>query len=145
MKAKAVFPSKKKVASTAMKKPISPSKDKAVSTAKKEAVSPSKEKPVSMAKKKLELSNQVTDFVEAAFKGRRIAYFVLNTERKDCAFVVCVAIEGEPGFYKMDWGWHCSFTKAKAETALMNKKLGLTEEEVNEIIISTMGPVSGQR
>jgi hypothetical protein len=52
---------------------------------------------------------------------------------------MCVAVEGEAGFYKMDWGWHCSFAKAQAETALMNKKLGLNEEEVNKIIISTMG------
>jgi hypothetical protein len=41
----------------------------------------------------------------------------------------------------MDWGWHCSLAKARAETALMNRKLGLNEEEVNRIIISTMGPV----
>jgi hypothetical protein len=41
----------------------------------------------------------------------------------------------------MDWGWHCSLARARAETALMNKKPGLNEEEVNGIIISTMGPV----
>ncbi len=119
------------------KKPISPSKKKPVSTIKK--------RTVSIAKEKVELSNQVADFVEAAFKGRRIAYFVLNSERnKEGAFIVCVAVEDEPGFYKMDWGWHCSFIKAKAETVLMNEKLGLNEEEVNEIIISTMGPPTYQ-
>ena len=81
------------------------------------------------------------NFVETSFKGKRIAYFVLDTEQtKEGAFVVCVAVEGEPGYFKVDWGWHCSFTRAKAEAVLMNDALGLTEEEVNEIIISTMGP-----
>jgi hypothetical protein len=39
----------------------------------------------------------------------------------------------------------CSSTKAKTETALMNKKLGLNEEKVNELIISTMGPPIRQK
>lgn len=120
---------------------VSSSKKKAGSTAKKKPLSPSKGKPLSIAKKKLELYNQVAEFVASAFKGKRTAYFVLDTERtKEGAYIMCFAIEGEAGFYKLDWGWHCSFTKAKAETALMNKKLGLNEEEVNKIIISTMGP-----
>ena len=122
MKAKALSPSKKKVASTAKIKPVATTKRKSVS----------------IAKENLELGNQVMDFVEASFKGRCIANFFLDTERtKEGACIVCVAIEGEAGFYKMDWGWHHSYTKTKAETVLMNKKLGF-KEEVNEIIISTM-------
>ena len=70
-----------------------------------------------------------------------MAYFVSDAERKEGAYIMCVAVEGEAGFYKIDWGWHCSLAQARAETALMNKKLGLNEEEVNSIIISTMGPV----
>lgn len=86
------------------------------------------------------MHDQVAKFAASAFKGKRTAYFVLDTERtKEGAYRMCFAIEGEAGFYKLDWSWHCSFTKAKAETALMNKKLGLNEEEVNKIIISTMG------
>jgi len=132
-----VSPAIKKVASTAKKKPVS--------TTKKKKASPAKGKPVSIAKEKIELSKQVMDFIEASFKGRRIAYFVLETERtREGAYIVCVAIESEAGYYKMDWGWHCSFTKAKAETVLMNDKLGLNEEEVNDIIITTMGPPTYQ-
>lgn len=127
---------KGKAVTAPKKKPVAPSKTKAVSSSKKKAVSPAKKKPALSAKKKLELNNQVEDF----FKGKRIAYFVLDTERtKEGAFILCVAVEGESGFYKMDWAWHCSYTKAKAETVLLNDKLGLAEEEVNEIIISTMG------
>jgi hypothetical protein len=150
MKAKTVSPSKKKAGSIAKKKSVSTSKGKpasvtkkkvAVPAKKKKPVSPSGGKPVSLAKMKLELHKQVMEFAATDFKDRRIAYFVLDIERtEEGAYIMCVAVEGEPGFYKMDWGWHCGFTKAKTETALMNKKLGLTEEEVNEIIISTMGP-----
>jgi len=155
MKAKTISPSKKKTGSIAKRKPVSTSKGKPVSVTKKnvaapakkkEPVSPSEGKPVSLAKKKLELHKQLMEFAASAFKDKRIAYFVRDIERtKEGAYIMCVAVEGEPGFYKMDWGWHCSFTKAKAETALMNKKLGLNEEEVNKIIISTMGPLIRQK
>jgi hypothetical protein len=142
MKAKAVSPSKEKAASAPKGKPASITKKKVAAPAKKKKpLSSSKGKPVPLAKKKLELHDQFMEFAASAFKDKRTAYFVLDTERtKVGAYIMCVAIEGESGFYKMDWAWHCSFTKAKSETALMNKKLGLNEEEVNEIIISTMGP-----
>jgi hypothetical protein len=139
MKAKTVSPSKKKAASSAKKKSAAASKKKPVSVAKKEVALAAKKKPVSLAQQKLALYKQVMEFVTTAFKGKRMAYFVRNTERKEGAYIMCVAVEGESGFYKIDWGWHCSFTKAKAETALMNKKLGLNEEAVSEIIVSTMG------
>jgi len=150
MKTNTVSPSKKKAGSIAKKKPVSTSKGKTVSVTKKNVaapakkkkpVSPSKGKPRSLAKQKLELHDQVMELAATAFKGKRIAYFVRDSERtKEGAYIMCVAVEGESGFYKLDWAWHCSFTKAKTETALMNKKLGLNEEKVNEIIISTMGP-----
>jgi hypothetical protein len=154
MKAKTVSPSKKKARSVAKKKALSTSKTKPISAAKKKIaapakkkkpVSPAKAKPVSLAKQKLELHNEVMEFVSTAFKGKQMAYFVLETERKEGAYIMCVAVEGESGYYKMDWGWHCSFTKAKTETALMNKELGLKEEKVNEIIISTMRPPIRQK
>jgi len=116
-------------------------KAKAVSPPKKKSASPAKKKPASPSKRKPVTGNQVMDFVTDAFKGRRIAYFVLGTERtKDGAFIVCVAIEGDAGFYKMDLEWKCSFTKAKAQAAEINGKIGLTREEVEEIILSTMLP-----
>ncbi len=153
MKARTVYSSKKNAGSVAKEKPVSAPKGKPASVAKKIAApgekkkpaSPSKAKPVSLAKQKLELHKQAVQFVASAFKGKRMAYFVRDTERKEGAYVMCVAVEGESGFYKMDWGWHCSFTKAKAETSLMNKKLRLNEETVNEIIISTMGAVTRQK
>lgn len=139
VKNKPASPSKGKIVSTAKKtlekKVIPTEKRKTVSRARKKTVSPPKKKPVSIARKKLELRNEV----EVYFKGKPIAYFVVENERtKDGAYIVCVAVEGEAGFYKMDWAWHSSFAKAKAETALLNEKLGLSEEEVNSIIISTM-------
>ena len=149
MKAKTVSSAKKKAVAAAKKKPASlskgkaavPAKKKTAASSKKKVASPVKKKPATSAKKKLELSKQVMDFVEASFKGRRVAYFVLDTERtKEGAFIACLAVEGEPGYFKLDWGWHCSAARAKAETVLMNDNLGLTEEDANEIIISTMGP-----
>jgi len=134
MKAKTVSPSKKKSGTGAKKKTLPTSK-------KKPAAAAAKEKPAALAKRKLELHKQAREFVTSAFKGKRMAYFVSDGERKEGAYIMCVAVEGEAGFYKMDWGWHCGLARARAETALMNKKLGLNEEEANRIIISTMGPV----
>jgi hypothetical protein len=145
MKAKTVSPSKKKAGSVAKKKTLSTSKKKPAAAAKKRPGAASKGKPVSLAKQKLELQKQVMEFVTSAFKGKRMAYFVSDAERKEGAYIMCLAVEGEAGFYKMDWGWHCSLAQARAETALMNKKLGLSEEEVNRIIISTKGPVIRQK
>ena len=142
MKAKTVSPARKKARAAAKKKTLSLSRKKPAAAApKKRPGAPSKGKPVSLAQQKLELQKQVMEFVTSAFKGKGMAYFVSNAERKEGAYIMCVAVEGEAGFYKIDWGWHCSLAQARAETALMNKKLGLNEEEVNRIIISTMGPV----
>ena len=145
MKAKTVSPSKKKAGIGTKKKTLSASKKKPAAAAKKGASAPSKGKPVSLAKQKQELHKQVREFVIAAFKDKRMAYFVSEDECKEDAYVMCFAIEGEDGFYKADWGWHCSLAKARAETALMNKKLGLKEEDVNKIIISTMGPANRKK
>ena len=146
MKTRTVSPSKKKAGTVATKKTLSTSKKKPTAgAAKKRTGAPSKEKPVSLAKQKLELHKQVMEFVTSAFKGKRMAYFVSADERKEGAYIMCFAVEGEAGFYRADWGWHCSLAKARAETALMNKKLGLSEEKVNKIIISTMGPVNRRK
>jgi hypothetical protein len=142
MKTNTVSPSKKKAGSAAKKKALSTSKEKPVSAAKQDVDAPAKKKPRSLAKQKRELHAQVMEFAATGFKGKRLAYFVRDIERtKEGAYIMCVAVEGESGFYKLDWAWHCSLTRAKTETALMNKKLGLNEEKVNEIIISTMGPL----
>lgn len=145
MKAKTLSPSKKKAGSGAEKKTLSASKKSPAAAAKIRPGAASKGKPVSLARQKLELHKQVMEFVASAFKGKRMAYFVSGAERKERAYSMCFAVEGEAGFYKADWGWHCSLAIARAETALMNKKLGLNEEEVNRIIISTMGPVVRQK
>ena len=145
MKAKTLSPSKKKAGSGAEKKTLSASKKSPAAAAKIRTGAASKGKPVSLARQKRELHKQVMEFVTSAFKGKGMAYFVSGAERKERAYSMCFAVEGEAGFYKLDWGWHCSLARAKAETALMNKKLGLNEEEVNRIIISTMGPVIRQK
>jgi len=137
MRAKTVSPSKKKPRAAATKK--------ALSVPKKRPGAPAKGTPVSLAIQKLELHQQVKDFVTAAFKGKRMAYFVSSAERKEGAYIMCFAVEGEAGYYKADWGWHCSLAKARAETALMNRKLGLNEEKANDIIISTMGPATRRK
>lgn len=132
MKAKTASASKKK-AGAAKKKPLA--------APKKKAAAPAKEKPASLAQQKRELHKLVMEFVTASFPKRRVAYFVSADERKGRAYIMCFVIENEAGFYRLDWGWHCSLADAQAETGMMNKKLGLSEEEVNKIMISTMGPV----
>jgi hypothetical protein len=108
---------------------------------KAKAASPSRKNVVSPSKKKSVTNCQVMDFIEDASKGKRRAYFVLDGERtEDGAFTICVAVEGDAGFYKMDWGWRCDYTKAKAQPMQMNEKLGLTGEDVSDIVTSTMEP-----
>jgi hypothetical protein len=108
---------------------------------KAKAASPSRKKVVPPSKKEFVTNCQVMDFIEDASKGKRKAYFVLERERtRDGAFMVCVAVEGDAGFYQMDWGWHCDYTRAKAQTAEMNEKLGLTAKDVIDIVTSTMEP-----
>ena len=146
MKTKTAAPSKKKAGAAAKKKALStPKKRPAAAAAKKRPVAVAKEKPVSLAQQKNEMQMQAMAFVMSGFKGKRMAFFVNDDERNEGAYVMCFAVEGEAGFFKMDWGWHCSLARARAETALMNKKLGLKEEEVNKIIISTMGPVTRRK
>ena len=143
MKTKTLSPAKKKAASATRKKTLSAPKSRPASAVKKKTADAAKKKPLSLAALKRELHQQVADFVAAAFKGkrRRTAFFVLDSERtNEGAYILCFAVEDEPGYYKLDWSWHCSYVKAQAETALMNKKLGLNEEDVNKLIISTMGP-----
>ena len=144
MKAKTVSPSKKKAGAVAKKKSAA-KKRPAAAAAKKKPVAASQKKPDSLAQLKLELHKHAMDFVTAAFKNKRMAYFVSADERKEDAYIMCLVVEGEAGFYRLDWGWQCSLVKAQAETALMNKKLGLNEENVNRIIISTMGPATRRK
>jgi len=146
MKTKTAAPSKNKARAAATKKTAStPKKRPAAAAAKKRPGAASKGKAVSLAQQKLEMQMQAMEFVASAFKGKRMAYFVSGDERNKGAYIMCFAVEKEAGFYKMDWGWHCSLAQARAETAVMNKKLGLSEEEVNRIIISTMKPVSRKK
>lgn len=148
MKTTTPAPSKKKTGPGAKKKAAlsASTKRPAAAAPKKKPAAAAKKKPVPLAQRKRELHRQVVDFVSSAFKkGRRMAYFVSSAERRERAYIMCFAVEGEAGYYKADWGWHCSLATARSETALMNKKLGLDEEEVNRIIISTMGPVIRQR
>jgi hypothetical protein len=73
--------------------------------------------------------------------NRRKAYFVMDSERtmtEDGEFIPCIAVEGEPGFFKTNWTWGKDLTQAKKFAAQKNASLGLLEEDAVKIVESTM-------
>lgn len=83
--------------------------------------------------------NETLEFAKAISANRRKAYFILETVRSPRGELVpCIAIEGVAGFYQTDWEWGTSITKAEKCAQDMNNRLGLTTEDVDKIVISTM-------
>jgi hypothetical protein len=75
----------------------------------------------------------------AALLNRRKAYFVMDAERDEKGDIIpCIAIEKEPGYFKTDWAWGKSLTEALKIAEKMNAKLGITKEDADKIVMSTM-------
>ena len=69
----------------------------------------------------------------------RTAYMILETVRdKNGEFIVCIAKEGEKGYYRTDWHWGTDLKLAEACAEEKNAMLGLTKEDAINIILSTM-------
>lgn len=69
----------------------------------------------------------------------RVAYFVnqaITDEHGE--WIVCIAVEGERGYYKTDWHYNCAFQFAEATVAELNARLGVSELDATKIVLGTM-------
>ncbi len=78
-----------------------------------------------------------------ALMHRRRAYFInpaVKTERG--AFIPCIAVEDEPGYYETKWEWDTTLKKAQELAQRINDRLGITAEDAERIVLSTMKPMT---
>lgn len=77
---------------------------------------------------------------------KRTAYFVDETMKTPDGYIPSVVTEGEPGHvplkgngdHSSPWYWGHDIAKAKEIAAKANADLGLTPEDVLEIVLSSM-------
>ena len=66
-------------------------------------------------------------------------YFLMESQRDENGeLIVCIAIEGESGYYKTDWRWGKDIDWAEEVARKKNADMGISEEEANKIMLSTM-------
>ena len=69
----------------------------------------------------------------------RSVYFLMESQRDENGeLIVCIAIEGESGYYKTDWRWGKDIDWAEEVARKKNADMGISEEEANKIMLSTM-------
>ena len=72
------------------------------------------------------------------FSDKRFAYFIMEHITNDKGqFIPCYAFENESGYYKTDWHWGKDLEIAMQCAKEKNNRLELTEDDVNEIILSS--------
>lgn len=78
--------------------------------------------------------------------GQRICYYVspdITNEKGN--FVPAIIKENERGYHLTDYDWGNDFSIAEKCMEKMNKRLGLTEDDVTNIIFSSMFKKFGRR
>ncbi len=71
--------------------------------------------------------------------GKEAVYFIQESVKNDAGeYVPCIAVKGEPGYYRTDWAWGTDLRTARRIAAGKNEVLGYTQAEVDEIILSSM-------
>jgi len=77
------------------------------------------------------------DFVNSM--NRRKAYFVMDTIRNSTGEIIpCIAVEGVAGYYQTDWTWGKSLSQAEKIAVQMNERLGVSVQDADAIVLSTM-------
>ncbi len=77
---------------------------------------------------------------------KRRCYFIQHTVKDEKGnYIPCIAIEGESGFYKTDWQWGNDYELANDTAKLMNSKLGISEQDALEIVLSSMFAKKGKK
>ena len=68
-----------------------------------------------------------------------IAYFINDfATATDGGFIPCIAVRGEKGYNLTDWNWGTDKELAEKCADKKNEALGLSNDDVMEIICSTM-------
>ena len=71
--------------------------------------------------------------------GNRRCYFILESQTNEKGeFRALIAVENESGYYKTDWFWGTDLKIAEEIARDKNLTMGLTQEEVCKITLSTM-------
>ena len=69
----------------------------------------------------------------------RLAYIILDTQKtEDGEFIPCVVKENESGYFVTDYHWGTDIKVAQRCARELNEKMGLTENDVIQILLSTM-------
>lgn len=71
---------------------------------------------------------------------QRCCYFISHSQKDSKGYIPCIAIECEGGYYKTDWHWDCDYEDAWTLAQSKNMDLGLTDEDVEYIIMTSMFP-----
>lgn len=82
----------------------------------------------------------MADKTEFREDENRCVFFMQRTVKENGEYVVCIAEEGTPGFYKTDWLWGTDFALATKLCDERNEKNGISKEEAEEIIVGTIFP-----
>lgn len=70
---------------------------------------------------------------------QRVAYFVKESiTNENGEYIPCIAKENEQGYYKTDWTWGTNFEIAEECANDKNEMLGLSRNDINDIIASTL-------
>jgi len=70
--------------------------------------------------------------------NRKSVYFISELRKTGRGYQVCIAKEGELGFYLTDWYWNCSRADAEILCEEKNKALGINKKEAMKIILMSM-------
>lgn len=69
----------------------------------------------------------------------RRAYFINELVRaEDGGFIPCIAEEGTSGYWKTDWNWGSDRAVAEQIADEKNAAMGLTPEDVWDVVLSSM-------
>jgi hypothetical protein len=70
---------------------------------------------------------------------QRLAYFINESIRDENGeLIVCIAKEGERGYYRTDWYYGKDIERAQPLVDDLNRRLGLSADDVIQIQASTM-------
>lgn len=87
---------------------------------------------------------QIKDAVRKAerlvYGEPRRVYFInqLVRDEKDRGYLVCIAVEGESGFYRTDWNWGSDLAIAERLADEANERMGISKREAMLIQLGTM-------
>lgn len=70
----------------------------------------------------------------------RRCYYILESVDKGEDIFPSIVVEGEEGHYPTDWNWGKDMDQAKKCAAELNEELGLSQEDVDNIVMSSMFP-----